>query len=114
MDEAWPTNVMLTKLDAVKGQVLDKMCLLSQDQGVRVYLVRKPTMLELAGQCDMCLRQHQKNNTECSMWLHKQSYASEFEVLYDPKTKRMIQGWTLVDVETNGVSRISKETYVKQ
>ena len=113
MEEDWPTNALMTNLDAVKGQSLEKMCLESQTGNVRVYLVRKPTTIELFGQCDMCARQHRKNNTECSMWLNRPTYATDFGVLYDPRTKRQIRGWTMVATDTRRHSRISRETYVK-
>jgi len=111
--EEWPTNVMMSNLDAVKGQSLEKMCLESESVGVRVYLVRKPTTRELHGQCDMCPRQHQKNNTECSMWLGVTTYAEEFGMLYDPQTKKIIKGWQLASVDTRRHSRIARETYVR-
>ena len=113
MEEEWPTNVMMISLDAIKGQTLDKMCLESETAQTRVYLVRKPTTRELQGQCDMCARQHKKNNTECSMWQGVQSYAEDFGVMYNPRTKQVIRGWVQVAVDTRRHSRIARETYVR-
>ena len=111
--EEWPTNLDMTSLDAVKGQTLEKMCLASETNNERVYYVRKPTTLELQGGCDQCARQHLRNNTTCSMWLKRPSYAKDFGVLYDPVTKQEITGWQLISVDTRRHHRVTKETYIR-
>ena len=113
MEESWPTNAMMVNLDAIKGQSLEKMCLEKETSSMRVYLVRKPTLNELQGNCDQCAKQHRPTNTTCSMWLKRETYAQDFGKLYNPKTRTELKGWVLVSVDTKRHSRISRETYVR-
>ena len=113
MDEVWPTSSDLERLDAVIGRSLDKMFLVSGTKLQRTYLSRSATTREINGQCDGCIKQHRPTNTECSMWLGVDTYATESGVLYDPVTRKPHPEWTLAVVDSRHGKRIRKETWEK-
>ena len=113
MDEPWPTATDLEQLDAVIGRSLDKMYLVSTTKTKRQYLARSATTREILGQCDACVKQHRRTNTECSMWLGVDTYATESGVLYDAATRKPHPEWVLTEVDSRHGKRIRKETWEK-
>ena len=113
MEVPWPVITDLLQLDAVIGGTLTKMFLETKTPTRRVYLTRKATTRELYNNCDGCVRQHQPNNTGCSMWLGKPTYATEFGALYDSRTKQPMEGWYQTMVDTRRACCVRRETWEK-